>query len=181
LPEQNLEFTFDATWSVLKWDGHDAYVNGIQCVEPCKAADFCGLRGRSLYLIEVKDFRGSRIENKKRLQDASTERLAHEVAVKVRDTVAGLVGARRSRQSEAERWEPLGGALGDTKFSVYVVLWFEEDFRRSPIETQVLQNNIKKKLRWLTTHVLVCCAGDARSVPPGVTVRNLPGAGQGGR
>ena len=181
LVEENLEFTFDATWSVLKWDGHDAYVNGVQCVEPCKAADFCGLRERRLYFIEVKDFRGHRIENKRRLQGASTEGLAHEVAQKVRDTVAGVVGARRIRQSEAETWEPLGRALGDMKFAVHVVLWFEEDFPRSPVETQVLQDNIKKKLRWLTTHVIVCCARDARSVPPGVSVRNLAGAGLGGR
>lgn len=180
LVEGNIEFSFDESWSVLKWDGHEAYVNGVQCVEPCKAADFCGIREKVLFLIEVKDFRGHRIENKKRLTGASIEGLPHEVAVKVRDTVAGIVGARRSRQTEQEIWEPLGRALGDMKFAVRVVLWLEEDFPRRPIETQVLQDNIKSKLRWLTTHVQVCCMADARSLPPGVGARNLPGAGQAG-
>ncbi len=49
-------------------------------------------KGGTLFLIEIKDFRGARIENKQRIEHAY---LADEVAQKVRDTIAGLYGAYR--------------------------------------------------------------------------------------
>lgn len=178
LVAEKLEFEFDDSWSVLEWDKHDAYQRGIRRMDECSAADFCGIRERRLYLIEVTDYRGAAIEKRQRVRDGSTEGLAHEVACKVRDTVAGLVGARRIRHTEEHIWRPIVDALASMDCSVQVLLWFEEDFPGDPVALQTLQDNIKKKLRWLTTHVLVSCRRNVRSIPPGVTVRSLPGAGQ---
>ena len=64
-----------------------------------KGTDFVGLHpDYGLLLLEVKDFRGHRIENRQRLRSGE---LAIEVACKARDTIAALVGAARHEKPEA--------------------------------------------------------------------------------
>jgi hypothetical protein len=75
--EKRLRFTFDVHWKVLKWDGHGAYLNGLHQFQGTKAVDFFGLYIGAPWFIEVKDFRGYRIENKARL---STGELAQGAA-----------------------------------------------------------------------------------------------------
>lgn len=169
-----LEFTFDDEWSVQKWDEHKAFREGIMRMQRCEATDFCGLRRRSLFFVEVKDFRGYRIENRRRLLDEGDGGLSGEVARKVRDTIAGLVGARRMRPAEEATWAPLVDALVDSGEDVQIVLWLEEDIPRQPADVFAFMDQLKRKLRWLTTKVLVCSTRDPRSFPPGVEARNLP-------
>ena len=72
--------------------------------------DFVGLLDGAhgdLYWIEVKDFRGYRIQNKRRLSEGE---LAIEVAQKVRDSIAGIIGAYRTSGSW-ETWEPFVRSL----------------------------------------------------------------------
>ncbi|HSN98345.1 MAG TPA: hypothetical protein VLS89_08605, partial [Candidatus Nanopelagicales bacterium] len=88
--EGDLRFAFDGDWKVLKWDRHGAYLGGLQQFHGTKAVDFFGLYLGAPWLIEVKDFRGYRIDNKERLTSGE---LATEIACKVRDTLAGLIWA----------------------------------------------------------------------------------------
>jgi len=175
--EGKLSFDFEPTWHAVKWDDNPAYRDGLGRVTGCKAVDFCGLRDGALYLIEVKDFRGHRIENKERLVEESSDSLADEVAHKVCDTVAGLVGAHRTRPGDETIWKPFGEALADLKIEIRVVLWLEEDGRRGPGRGMSLADRIKQKLRWLTTRVILANQSLGKA-PPGLTVRNLAGAGR---
>lgn len=178
-PEGYLSFAFDDTWHAVKWDGHDAHQNGIQKVHGFKAVDFCGVRARALFLIEVKDFRGHRIENKPRLDPESPESLADEVAKKACSTIAGLVCARRTRTSEEDLWRPFGDGLADPRAALWVILWLEEDLQAKASLRMVVADKLRQKLKWLTPKIAVV---DARSSSylPGLTVTNRQGAGQGG-
>ena len=68
IEEGFLAFEFDNHWRIFKLDEHRDYRERIGKLEGTKAVDFLGiLDERELYLIEVKDFREYRIENKDRL------------------------------------------------------------------------------------------------------------------
>jgi hypothetical protein len=173
-----LSFHFDDTWHAVKWDNHDAYRSGVERIGK-RAVDFCGLRSGDLFLIEVKDFRGHRIQNKDRLTGGEEEDLATEVAHKVCDTVAGLVGACRTRVTEEDTFRPFGDGLASTKADVRVILWLEADPALYAATRATLADRLKKKLRWLTYKVTVASTREAVQ-PPGLTVANRKGAGQGG-
>ena len=91
--EQNLRFEFGKQWHVLKLDAHADYRERIAKLDGTKSVDFLGtFHERTLYFIEVKDFRGHRIENKDSLQAGL---LAEEVGQKVRDSLACVISAHR--------------------------------------------------------------------------------------
>jgi len=179
--EQNQRFTFDdGQWSVVEYDEHRDYHQRIAKLSGTKAVDFVGLQDGEdgvLYWIEVKDFRGYRIQNKRRL---SGDELAQEVSEKVRDSLAGVVGAYQT-STEWEVWKPFVRALW-RKTSIRVLLWLEEDSVPGPRgrrdnAAQVLSKKIKQNLKWLTARVFV--AGQAvGGGPEGFVVDDLPGVGQ---
>lgn len=177
LVEGKLLFAFDDDWHAVKWDDHRAYRDGLCGIGGCKAVDFCGVHRKSVYLIEVKDFRGHRIENKARTVGETSDNLADEIAHKVCDTVAGLIGAHRSRPAEDETWRPFGEAIANRNVDVRVVLWLEEDVPRGPDRRMSFQDRLKQKLRWLTPRVIIASLRHTTAQPPGVTVANQPGAG----
>lgn len=172
--EQYLRFEFDDEWQVTKYDSHRDYQK-IQEQTGAKGVDFVGLTptdGDRLYLVEVKDFRGYRIENKRRVKDSQ---LALEVAQKVRDTLAGIVGAYRA-SSEPEVWQAYARYLANAAPPLYVVLWLEEDLSHTPQERSrqkksILGNQLKQRLKWLTTRVLV--ESISSSQLPDVVVKSL--------
>jgi hypothetical protein len=88
------------------------------------------------------DFRGDRIANKARFNGE----LATEVALKVRDTAAGLIGASR----KARHGFPLLSELGK---GITVVLLAEDDVQRDPLRAKqqlsTLTQQLKQKLAWL--------------------------------
>ncbi|WP_437896510.1 hypothetical protein [Sorangium sp. So ce124] len=169
--EGKLRFAFDSDWKILKWDDHGAYVGGLQRFQETKAVDFFGLYLDDPYFIEVKDFRGYRIENKIRL---SSGELAREVAYKVRDTVAGMVWA--CDRLPLDRGELRGFVrriLARTK-KVPVVLWLEEDRPPEPALASALGEAIKRELIWLNPRVLVTCRSLVQRDPVhGLSVTNL--------
>jgi hypothetical protein len=179
IEEGRLRFEFDEPWQdAVKWDDSPTYRKGIGELLGTKAVDFlCRGRGMCCF-IEVKDFRGYRIENKLRLANGE---LQLEVAQKVRDTLAGVLGAARMG-AEDERWAAYAQVL-TARDEVLVVLWLEEDFtppsgpgtseQRWKHRLDVVQQKLKVQLRWLTTRVLVTSQREASRLP-GVRVRNLP-------
>src|SRR5258706_6976539 len=100
--EGHITFEFGPRWRVDKWDECAVFTSGLKKLngeltdgagikhgEGSKAVDFVGvLDNEKLYLVEVKDFRGHRIDNQRRL-DAE---LPLEIGLKAPDTLAGLVG-----------------------------------------------------------------------------------------
>jgi hypothetical protein len=176
--EGYLEFTFSDNWQAIKYDDHRDYKK-IEALDGTKAADFVAVhrpRPMTLYLIEVKDFRGYRIKNKVRISDGM---LALEVGQKVRDTIAGIVGGLQNRNTED--WAIVMERLASPSPPIRVVLWLEEDARPRPegrIKNQrsVIIDDLKRRLRWLTAKVFVASLHDS-SIPE-LTVRSLPGAGQ---
>lgn len=157
--EGRLRFDFGDSWTVEKYDDHRDYRKKIGKLDGTRAIDFVGvLDERELFLIEVKDLRGFRIENKGRVEQGL---LALEVAFKVRDTLSGLVAAHR-RSSEPETWEPYVRTLSQPQRRLSVVLWLEEDRPAGKVRSQreaaargTLTQILKKRLRWLTTKVAV--------------------------
>lgn len=180
--EGHQRFTFDdQRWTVEKYDSHADYRNKIAKLSGTKAVDFVGLldgvRG-DLYWIEVKDFRGYRIQNKERLSEGE---LAIEVAQKVRDSIAGIIGAYHTSGSW-ETWEPFVRSLQSRDNRVRVILWLEQDNMPGPPgvrknQAQVLGQALAQKLRWLTARVFVLGSATG-GCPEGLVVTDLQGAGQ---
>jgi hypothetical protein len=175
IEEGCLAFEFSEQWNAFKLDDHRDYREGIEKIDNTKAVDFLAIFNKSeLYFIEVKDFRGHRIENKERLLKGE---LPLELAQKVRDSLACIISAYRN-SNLAEHWSAYAQLLCDKKAFIKVALWLEED--SPPLHPQLRKKAMastrtkvfKQKLVWLTSRVLVC--GSGKKDLPDVTVMNLP-------
>ena len=171
--EGYLQFSFSDTWRVEKYDEHTDYVNKIQKLQETKAIDFLGVhREANIFFMEVKDFRGYRIQNKTRISDGE---LAREIALKVRDTIAGVIGAVRM-SGEPETWRPYVNAMRAREKHLRIVLWLEEDRNVGRPEATTLTEMIKKEIFWITTRVLVVNRRIFNDIPPDLAVVSLAGA-----
>src|SRR5437879_646516 len=106
LDVERLQFNFGACWrAALKWDDSDSpYRNGIEKLkgtldgreESTKAVDVVAVHEARLCLVEVKDFRPrvgeAGIEPNAAAFAGRWQTLPLEIALKVRDTLAGLIG-----------------------------------------------------------------------------------------
>jgi hypothetical protein len=185
LDVENQRFQFTDRWTIaFKYDDTNFHkreatrlqgeIDGVP--HSTKAVDLIGRHAVSgLLLLEAKDFRGHRIANKPRLE----REVALEVAVKVRDTVASLVGAERNTVTEFPSGE-LMAALRHGK-DVAVVLWLEDDtFRnveRAKQKLSALNGVLKSKLSWLNVRTFVLSSAVPNRIND-LTVTNLAGAGQ---
>ena len=179
--EGHLEFAFGSSWHVIKYDDHRDYQDKIKRLDGTKALDFVAVhrtKPETLYLIEVKDFRGSRIENKARLSNGE---LAVEVGQKVRDTLAGIIGGFHG--VNVGDWKPVMERIMTTDQPIKIVLWLEEDLPlpsrprgRGVQQRTVMMNILKNRLRWLTTKVFVASLQDGADVMPELAVKSLSGA-----
>ncbi len=176
--EGNLAFDFDDSWHVLKYDEETDYRSMVSGLQATKGVDFIGVQdGTTLFFIEVKDFRGHRIEARDRLHGGA---LADEIGHKVRDTVAGIVGFQRT-STVRDIWRPFLERLADTDELVKAIVWLENDLprnwrQRRKVQRSISTNVFKRRIKWLTSRVLVCSVGE--NCLPDVDVRNLPGAGK---
>lgn len=172
--EQNLRFEFGKQWRVLKLDDHPDYRDRIAKLDGTKSVDFLGIfNERVFYFIEVKDFRGHRIENKDRLQDGL---LADEVGQKVRDSLACVISAHRN-SAQQELWKKFVDLICNRQKDIKVIIWLEQDLPAHPIQQRKVLASIssikfKAKLAWLTRYVLVSSLDN--NILPDVKVVNLP-------
>ncbi|NJK31220.1 MAG: hypothetical protein HC927_01730 [Deltaproteobacteria bacterium] len=184
--EQNVLFTFDESWSCEKWDDCDVYRNGIAVLQGTQAVDFLGVHGDSMYLIEVKDFRAHRIESKN-VAGGEIHYWSTEIACKVRDTIAGIMGAALSGGPN-DIVIQCSEILGARELrNVHVVAWIIKEpqpIHPNPKKQQKIdavnkkrseqwREALKKRLGWLTVKVKHSNPFESPRVP-GVTVRNLP-------
>lgn len=194
MEESDLAFEFGSRWQLVKFDEHRDYQKMKDILEGTRAIDFLGiLDNKELYLIEVKNFRKHRIETKDRLTPPklpksrvvrqelvegkpNQEKLDIEVAQKVRDSLACIIGAHRT-SSTPEIWRPYAKLLCSVDARINVVLWLEHDLPSHPQQEEKVRASVqikvfKKKLIWLTGQVFVCSL-DAKGLPD-VQVSNLP-------
>ncbi|MDC0717769.1 hypothetical protein [Nannocystis bainbridge] len=180
--EEDLDFSFDASWTVARqWDKESVFLALRDRVPGSHGVDFVGVRAGkpSLFLIEVKDYRTSEDRGSTRDKvENSGERLAELVGAKVRDTVAGLIGAARAARDPD--WRSARLALAGEQGDVWVVLWIEHAGLASPAKVRrqresvgagVLQESIRRRCRWLHARALVC-SRDGECLP-GLTVRSI--------
>jgi hypothetical protein len=116
-----------------------------------------GLRDEVPYLIEVKDFRGFSIGNKRR----QIHELPLEIGLKARDTVAGVAGlvSLGTPPDLPAHWLQ---AVRERGRAVHVVAWIAEDpprpghpeYQRARAEVRL--SGLKQKLAWLTRRVWAC-------------------------
>ncbi len=163
--EGNLSFDFDdENWSHLcRYDEERDYkkIN----IPETKAVDFIGIfKGHTLVLFEIKDFRKHPIENKHRTERNASDPIEVEMAKKVRDTLAGIVGGARNSTHKNEMWRNYLTLLQNGERGIHAVLWLEETTKTLPPEIAQKRKQakggtytdmLKKKLSWLTPHVTV--------------------------
>lgn len=169
-----LRFTFSDDWQVEKYDDHGVYRRKLASLTGTKAIDFVGCCDNEAFFIEVKDFRGHSIENKKRYGS----NLAEEVASKLRDTLAGIVGGARNH-CDASFWHKLLTLAANGRRRCHVVLWLEDDAPKAgdeKVRLSVQTKGLAASVAWLTRKALV--TNQANAPLPGVCVDNLHGAGQ---
>jgi hypothetical protein len=174
--EDALEVEIGDEWDVaLKWDDCTSYRNSIHRLGGCKAVDVLAFSRtrREILMLELKDFRGHRIENKDRIRDGS---LFMEIGHKVRDTIAGLCGA--ARRGDDPALLELSSQLS-TRIPLTVVLWLEEDARpsgvsrRTSVDSSTMTQLLRTRLRWLTPYALVCSRQGPNLEARGIQIRSL--------
>jgi hypothetical protein len=186
LSVDGIQFEFEASWQVAKWDDSPWYRDGIQRLqgevdsrdEGTKAVDLLGLREEIPYLIEVKDFRGFSIENKRR----QIRELPLEIGLKARDTIAGVAGlvSLGNPPELPARWLH---AVRDHARPVHVVAWVAEDLARPgelahkrAAREQERLSALRQRLAWLTRRVWISNPLASLTISD-VTATSLPNAG----
>lgn len=131
---------------VLKWDDHPSFLEGLGKVPNTRAVDFVLKTPDDLVvLLELKDFRGHRIENKKKFDPYE---LPTQVAEKVRDTLAGMLwscGRDGLRDDVVHRVTKRVSACRREK--LLVVLWLDQDRSGHGGEAATLQREIELRLK----------------------------------
>lgn len=175
IPEGDLEFTFGDTWNVLKYDEDGSFYKTCmeRSVKPTKAVDFlCHGDDRPLLLLEAKDF-SKGLPGKEKF-----DKLPMTVALKVRDTVAGIVGgAHWALPAERTFFQ---NALRKMSRPPRIIFFFEDlatpakrPPQRAENQRSVLFKELKKCLRWLTKDVVVVGLNNYDRFITDLTVRRV--------
>lgn len=139
IPEGALTFTFKA--NAAKYDEWSFYRQQFQqgCFRDNKAVDLLCELNREAWLIEVKDYRS---HTRTKAVD-----LADEIAIKVRDTLAGLVAASVRANDPAERAFARRVLRAQ---QMRVVCHIEQPAKTSRLRPQTIEpDKLKQKLRVL--------------------------------
>jgi hypothetical protein len=162
--ESSFRFDFGTTWQhVVAWDASDAFKSGIARVqgrveprdEGTKAADFVAIRGHEVWVFEIKDFRNRFEEFRARRGE-----LPLELALKVRDTLAGVVGLHHDQAAPVWAHDVVARLATRTPITVVAVIAKPAEVRRVPsnkakVWDSELANRSKRLLHWLTRRVSV--------------------------
>ena len=160
-----------------KYDDWPVYRDGIQKLRETKGLDIVGIHENQVFLGEVKNFRGHRVENKKKLQHGT---LYVQTAQKLRDTLAGLVAiSRGGSQSAAISRSIVDGMLSRKRHRVVVFLYVDEDDSSSRTEFQrrrrqqnldVHLKKLKNQTSWFPASKVVL---DRNNIPVGLPITRV--------
>jgi hypothetical protein len=160
--ESRLKFIFDeAVWQVIPFDKTQEYANVTKNLQEVKAVDFIAQHKNSLHFFEIKNLcrYGHIPANQQRVAN-SMEVLTTEIAQKVKDSLALLVGFGRNDGTVHQLWRSNLNHLSSLH-PVIVTAWIEEDLtssvrsKRKKSELNVKLEKLKKKLAWLTPIVTI--------------------------
>lgn len=152
LEEGKLLFEFPDDWTVSAYDKWPYYQNHFKdALTGNKGVDFIAQdKSHNLWFVEVKDYRENRRMKQIHIWD--------EIAIKVRDTLAGLVGAK-FREGDPNQGEASDALQTQT---IRVVLHLEQPRNPSKLfprkfDPQKIRQKLKQKnyLRPIDTHPLV--------------------------
>ncbi len=187
--EGDIELCFAAPWRVVKYDDDAEYLGGIgklsgiwkvdengeEHTRGVKGIDVLATRDSRLSFLEIKDFRKARISPEPRI----CNHLPLEVAFKVCDTIAGVIGICRGQGNTLRSEYCLfRDALADPKKDVEVLLWLEEkpvadgeERKRRKGRLSTLTKKLKQSCIWLTEEVLVINSAEYAKAMPDVVVK----------
>lgn len=162
--ESDLKFVFDEQqWDfITQFDIEKDYTKVKNSLSETKAIDFLGIQSNRLYLFEIKGFRGygdQESVQKRLAKDA--EDLTTEIAQKVRDTLACLLGGARNSTNQSDNWQKCCEIIAKNNHKLIVVAWIEEDIKnkiiekRKKVKNSIRQDKLKQKLSWLTKHIFI--------------------------
>ena len=147
LSEGCLQFNFDQSCLAEKYDDWSFYRNQFQSTcGSAKAIDMICLSKNISWLIEIKDYRQHK---RTKPQD-----LGDEVALKVRDTLAGLVAAKMKANDSNEK--TFAKRVLQSK-AIRVVLHLEQPVKHSrlfplAIDPASVLQSLKRQLRAIDAH-----------------------------
>ena len=170
LQEGLLLFTFGPETQASKYDGWSFYRNQFKdrCFRDNKAVDMVCVTRDKAWLIEVKDYRQHR--------RTKPIELADEVAIKIRDTLAGLAASYYQAADPAER-----GLARDAlrKQHLGVVCHLEQPTKYSrlrprAIEPTVLQQKLRSLLKAVDPRLRVVDTHSIAATLPWTVTKALP-------
>jgi hypothetical protein len=165
LSEGKLAFSFPDGWLVSKYDEWSHYRNQANSIcGSAKAIDFVAIELKlCCWLLEVKDYRA---HPRTKVID-----LADEVAVKVRDTLAALVGAQHHANDDSEKSQAQKAVRAP---SIRVVLHLEQPKQHSKLFPRVIKpadvlQRLKQLLKAIDPHPRVVELNSMGGIPWQVT------------
>lgn len=174
IKEGNLEFDFGDAWAVYKYDENGGFYKTKleKNIKPTMAVDFLCLRdGRPLLILEAKDY-AKGVPPKEKF-----DKLPMAIAIKVRDTIAGIVGGSHRAGRERGFFRNSHQRLAKPP---WVVCFFEDmctPARRLPQRREnkkdVLLKQMRKHLSWLTDAIAVVDLDDYDKFIDDLTVRRI--------
>lgn len=160
ITEGLLIFEFPDDFEVSKYDDWSHYRNQFinKCSTDNKAIDFLALEEthQTLWLCEIKDFRST-------TRNPAKPPLEHEIAQKVRDTLAGIVSAKFQANNHDEK----NFAEKALKCrNIRVVLHIEQPERTRQIyNPSDLQDKLKTLLKAIDPRVAITTISKQSNVP----------------
>ncbi len=161
--ESGLLFRFTEQWEVYQLDLEPDYREKIcRQVPETKCIDFIGFNQSKdiLLFVEVKSFRGyGNRTNVQRLAGTNDD-ITVEIAQKVRDSLAVLIGGARHSTHLPDNWKKCIYQLNKDK-ALKVIAWVEMDIstanllKRANVNMSTRRNELRKRLTWLTSDVQI--------------------------
>ncbi|BDI34220.1 hypothetical protein CCAX7_62710 [Capsulimonas corticalis] len=160
-----LVFTFPQGWIVEKYDDWAFHQNRFQSIPPGrKAVDLIAISpNKTLYLLEVKDYR--------HYSRSKSIELTDEITIKVVDTLAALIPAKIHANNSNEK----DCARKATQANeIHIVFHLEQPAVHSKLYPQVtntanLQQRLRQMLRAVDPHLKVVSKNTMQSLPWTVT------------
>lgn len=161
--ESNLVFRFSELWEVCQLDKEPDYREKIcRQIPGTRCIDFIGFNetDKVLLFVEVKGFRG--YGNRHNMQRLTGEKddITVEIAQKVRDSLAILMGGARCSTNKANIWKEYVNHLNEGG-QLKIVAWVELDvstenlLQRAKVNIYTRKRELRKRLTWLTSDVQI--------------------------
>lgn len=161
--ESALVFKFSDQWEVYQLDNEADYRNKIcKQIPETRSIDFIGFNEKEnlLLFVEVKSFRGyGNRTNMQRLTGKHGD-LTIEVAQKVRDSLATIMGGARNSTHLPDTWKKYVEHL-NRNGNLKVIAWVELDtstetlLQRAKTNMATRQKELRGRLTWLTSNVRI--------------------------